>query len=197
MKEYVKAIEGDLALKISKITGIDEAKIRNQGIQFCLENPRAIEGVTRTQAKKLELLKALISQYNETMFVREEKSLNSSAKSGEYFLTRLRGVRDREYLEIAFLNAQNNLIATNRMFEGSIDEAPIYPREIIKEVLNHNAKSIIVAHNHPGGTLQPSGADIEMTRRVGTALDTIGVKLLDHIIVAGDRYISLKEKMII
>jgi len=158
------------------------------------ENPRAIEGITRTQLKKIELLKSFISQFNEAEFLREETRLNSFAKSGTYFQSRLQGVRDREHIEIAFLNSQNNLIATKRLFEGTISEAPIFPREIIKEAFNHNAKNIIIAHNHPGGSRQPSSADLEITRKIKEALNTVQVGLIDHIIVAGNSYVSLMEQ---
>ena len=126
--------------------------------------------------------------------MREEDTLDTSSKAGEYFIRRLKGKVDKEVFEIAFLSAKNKVIATKTLFVGTINESPVYPREIIKEALNHDANSVMIAHNHPGGSLQPSRADIEATKRISVALKTVSIKLLDHIIVADNKYMSFAEK---
>lgn len=77
---------------------------------------------------------------------------------------------------------------------GTVNEAPIYPREIVKTALDYNANSVILAHNHPGGSNEASKADIEATQKVIQALNTISVRVIDHIIVADNKYLSLAEK---
>lgn len=91
------------------------------------------------------------------------------------------------------LDLQNRVNYAALVQEGTITEAPVYPRLVVEAVLRHKASSVILAHNHPGGSMQPSRADIEVTGRIGSALEPISVKVVDHIIVAGDRYFSFKE----
>lgn len=193
MGKYLNEVQGNLATKICSFTGVREEVIFKHGIQFLLEHPAAT-GITKTQVEKINSLVSLIRQYNEVEFLKEEVTLDSSTKAGEYFKNRLKGKVDKEYFEISFLNTRNTVIATETAFEGTLDESPIYIREIIKAAINHDAKSIMIAHNHPGGSLQPSRADVETTDRVKAALNVIGIKLLDHIIVAGNQYISFCEK---
>ena len=77
---------------------------------------------------------------------------------------------------------------------GTIDSASVYPREIVKAALNSNAAAVILAHNHPSGNPEPSQADIALTKRVQTALQTIDVRLLDHLVVGGTTSVSLAER---
>jgi DNA repair protein RadC len=78
--------------------------------------------------------------------------------------------------------------------KGTINEAPVYPRIIVETALRHKANSIILAHNHPGGSLKASGADIDVTRKICQAMKPISIHVADHIIVAGDRYVSFAEQ---
>lgn len=194
MSTYLNEVNGSLAAKICSFTGVKEETINKHGLQFTLEHPAAVDGITKTQFRKIISLVSLIRQYNEVEFLREEDTLDTSSKAGEYFIRRLKGKVDKEVFEIAFLSAKNKVIATKTLFVGTINESPVYPREIIKEALNHDANSVMIAHNHPGGSLQPSGADIEATKRISVALKTVSIKLLDHIIVADNKYMSFAEK---
>ena len=190
-------ISANLIQKISSLTGIPESKLRftanKHGVQFIFHHPAAL-ALTAKQAEKLQVLKSFISEYNETEFLNESTILNSTTKAGEYFKARLSNVKDKEHFEVAFLNAQNEVIATKTLFEGTINEAPIYPRIIIQEALNHDAHSAMIAHNHPGGSIRPSSADIQITQKIKSALEVIQIKLFDHIIVAGENYYSFAEQ---
>ena len=77
--------------------------------------------------------------------------------------------------------------------EGTINEAPVYPRRIVETALHHKANTIIVAHNHPGGSLRPSRGDIDVTGKIRIATESIGIRVVDHIIVAGDQFFSFAE----
>lgn len=196
MKEYDHEVGRKLAELIQKITGADADKVAENGTLFSLENPDALKealGPTR----KLKALAEFIRLYNEAAFMRENIVLDSSSKAGAYFVTRLKGIRDKEQFEVCLLNSQNRIIRTITLFKGSLNEAPVYPREILKLALEHNANSVILAHNHPGGSLVPSGADISATQRIKSALDTVSIKLNDHVIVGDDDYISFTEKGLI
>lgn len=123
----------------------------------------------------------------------EKPILNSSLKAGEYAVSLFTG-RTYEAFYLICLDAQNRVNYAALVHEGTINEAPVYPRLIVEAALRHQANSVILAHNHPGGSLHPSSADIEVTKKIKAALELIDIKVNDHIIVAGDRYISLMEK---
>ncbi|PYG84368.1 DNA repair protein RadC [Ruminiclostridium sufflavum DSM 19573] len=122
--------------------------------------------------------------------------LNSSTKAGEYALALFTG-RTYEVFFVICLDSQNKVNYAALLHEGTLNEVPVYPRLVVELVLRHQANSIILAHNHPGGSLSPSKDDIELTRRIQSALEPISVKVIDHIITAGDRYISFKERELI
>lgn len=149
-------------------------------------------GLSRAQSKKLELLFHLAKKISLSGY-KEKTMLNSSSKAGDYFVKELQ-FQKNEVFAIALLDAQNRLIKTETVSSGTINEAPVYPREIIKAVLDNNANSVILAHVHPGGSPQPSNADIDVTRKIITALKTINVSVVDHIIVADNGFTSFAER---
>lgn len=120
-------------------------------------------------------------------------TLNSTARAGEYVLTLCAG-RTYEVFYVICLDAQHKVIYPALVHEGTIDQAPVYPRMIVETALRHKAHSIILAHNHPGGSPSPSPQDIEVTKKIRTALESISISVLDHIIAAGERYVSCTEK---
>ncbi len=119
--------------------------------------------------------------------------LNSSSKAGEYAVSLFAG-RIYEAFYVICLDSQNRVNHAALVHEGTINEAPVYPRLIVETALRHQANSLILAHNHPGGSLQPSSADIQITRKIAAATEAISISVLDHIIVAGDKYFSFAEK---
>jgi len=125
----------------------------------------------------------------------ESQSFSASRKAKEFVRLKLAGLESESFF-IAFLTSQHGLIAFEEMFRGTIDGAAVYPREIVKAVLKHNAAAVILAHNHPSGIPEPSQADIAITRKIKTALDTIDVRTLDHFIV-GNTVVSLAERGLI
>lgn len=177
------------------LTGIPVLEIKNNIDNYGL--PELIKftsafGITKAQRKKLELLFHVAKRINASDF-KERVILNSSIKAGEYFSKELQFFRN-EVFALALLDSQNRLIKTEIVSEGTINEAHVYPREIVKTVLDNNSRSVILAHNHPGGSMQPSSADIDVTQKVELALNTISVSILDHIIVAEKGYMSFFEQ---
>lgn len=122
--------------------------------------------------------------------------LDGTAKAGEYILSLFAG-RTYEVFYIICLDSQLGVIFPALLNEGTINQAPVYPRVIVETALRHKAHSVILAHNHPGGSTKPSQQDIEVTKRVKNALESIEISVLDHIIAAGSRYVSLAEKGLI
>ena len=102
-----------------------------------------------------------------------------------------------EQFRILFLDRKNQLIRDERQSRGTVDHTPLYPREVVKRAIELNASAIIMVHNHPSGDPTPSKADIEMTRQVIDALQTVGVTVHDHVIVGKSRHLSFKAQKLI
>lgn len=103
----------------------------------------------------------------------------------------------QEVFAVLFLDSQNRLIAYDEIFFGTIDGASVYPREVVKKALARNAAAAILAHNHPSGVAEPSQADQHLTRRLQEALDLVGVRVIDHMIVGDKEVISFAERGLI
>jgi len=98
-----------------------------------------------------------------------------------------------EVFYVICLDSQNKVNHAALVHEGTINEAAVYPRLIVEAALRHKAVSVILAHNHPGGGMQPSKADIEVTLKIKEALKAISIGTVDHVIAAGDKYYSFAE----
>ena len=101
---------------------------------------------------------------------------------------------EREVFGIILLDSQHGVLGFEILFHGTIDTASVYPREVIKSVLNANAAAVILTHNHPSGRPEPSTADVALTKRLQTALETIEVHLLDHLVIGGADSVSFAER---
>ena len=101
-----------------------------------------------------------------------------------------------EKMIVYFLSSRNKLI-DQQIFEGTINKAVIYPREIFRQALIKDATGVILAHNHPSGEPEPSGNDIHLTGLISAGLNTLDVKLIDHVIVTPDKYFSFAEENIL
>ena len=122
--------------------------------------------------------------------------LNSPQAVRDFLVLKLGGLSKEVFL-VLFLDTQNRLLATEEMFSGSLTETSVYPREIVKRALHHNAAAVIFAHNHPTGIAQQSSADELLTKQLKQALALVDVKVLDHFIVAGNQTLSFSQKGLI
>ena len=119
--------------------------------------------------------------------------LTSPKTTRDYLIMRISGT-PHELFGCLWLNTQHGVIACEEIFRGTIDGASVYPREIVKEALQHNAAAVIFYHNHPSGNPEPSSADITLTRKLKTALELVDILVLDHFVVAGDQAVSFAER---
>ncbi len=110
---------------------------------------------------------------------------------GEMAIARI-GNSKKEEVWIVLLDKQNQLISFEQLSKGTVDRAPLYVREVITLALHKSASGVILVHNHPTGNLTPSGADIAITEKVYVATCSMGIKLLDHIIVTENNYLSFQ-----
>ncbi|MDP2227398.1 MAG: DNA repair protein RadC [Moraxellaceae bacterium] len=112
-------------------------------------------------------------------------------------LPALLGAYSEERFGVLFLDSQNKLIAYEEMFRGTLSATVVYPREIVKAALGHHAASVILAHNHPSGSREPSQADIQITQRIKDALALLEIRVTDHFIATGTTTVSMAEKGLI
>lgn len=118
----------------------------------------------------------------------------SSPQAVRQYLRLAIGVRDVEVFVALFLTAQNRVLAVEEVFKGTLTETRVYPREIVRRALQHNAHAVIVAHNHPSGVAEPSAADRALTASLKQALALVDISLLDHFVVTGSHAESLAER---
>ena len=93
-----------------------------------------------------------------------------------------------------FLDSQNRLLAARELFRGTLAQTSVYPREVVKAALAHNAAGVVFAHNHPSGVPEPSRADELLTQSLRQALALVDIRTLDHFVVAGTRVVSFAER---
>jgi DNA repair protein RadC len=124
----------------------------------------------------------------------KQKDVLSSPKKVRHYLSLKLGNELREIFMVLFLDTQNRVQAQENLFEGTLTQASVYPREIVKRALHHNAASVIFAHNHPSGIVEPSRADETLTKALKSALDLVDIRVLDHFIVAGNETMSFAER---
>lgn len=111
---------------------------------------------------------------------------------GQYFCLHSHDL-DREVFSAAFLDSQNGLLGIRTIAKGTINQATVYPREVLKMALAYNAASVIFHHNHPSGNCEPSRADEKLTKALTDALGLIDIRVLDHVITAGGSWYSFAE----
>ena len=117
--------------------------------------------------------------------MKQDSLLNTPDTVRDYLRLHLAGLRHEVFFAL-WLDAQNRLIAAEELFRGTLTQASVYPREVVKKALAHNAAAVVLAHNHPSGVAEPSSADSQLTRELKQALALVDVRVLDHFIVAGN-----------
>lgn len=147
---------------------------------------------TKTQIIKLKTIRELSAQYLKEEIMKSQTVLTNPEAVKDFLKLKI-GNDSKERIICVFVDAKNQLIDCRIMSTGTVDQAVLYPREIIKEALELNATGIIMAHNHPSGHTDPSGNDIRLTEKVREAGEAMDIKILDHMIVGRDEYFSFLE----
>ena len=124
--------------------------------------------------------------------LRRDSALESPQAVRDYLKSLLRH-EPHEVFGCLFLDSKHRMLAFEVLFRGSIDSASVYPRQVVKRALTHNAAAVIFCHNHPSGISEPSQADRTLTKRLIQALDLIEVRVLDHFIVGDGQPLSMVE----
>jgi len=139
----------------------------------------------------LELSRRALSQQ-----LRQREAFDAPGAVKQYFQLHL-AHKPHEVFAVLFLDSQNRLIAMEELFRGTLTQTSVYPREVVLRALKHEAASVVFAHNHPSGTVQPSRADESLTQKLKAALALVDVRVLDHVIVAPGGALSMAENGLI
>lgn len=122
--------------------------------------------------------------------------LESPNDTKQYLRLKLSGI-EHEVFTCLFLDSRHRVIEFAELFRGTINGASVYPREVVKEALKHNAAAVIFAHNHPSGIAEPSQSDERLTKRLQDALEIVDIRVLDHFVIGYGEPISLAERGLI
>ena len=152
----------------------------------------ALPGLGPARACQLAAALELCNRYLAAGLERGE-ALTDPAAAGRYFAQRLRG-RPYEVFAALFLDTRHRALAFEELFRGTIDGAEVHPREVVRRALAHNAAALIVGHNHPSGSSEPSAADRAVTTRLKQSLGLVDIRLLDHFVIGDGAPASLAAR---
>ncbi len=185
-RKDIKPIAKELISRFKTINGVLDAD---------REELKNVPGILEHAALFFSLLKDITILYLENG-LHNKDLLSSPEVVYDYLKASLKGSADEEFKTL-FLNGRNQLIAIETLQTGTVNKSVVYPRKIVERALYHHAIGVIIAHNHPSGTLKPSKDDCAVTKSIKDALKTVEISLLDHIIIGGNDYFSFNKKGLI
>ncbi|MDE1948155.1 MAG: DNA repair protein RadC, partial [Burkholderiales bacterium] len=145
-------------------------------------------------AKRAELLAVMeMARRALAQPLRSAPVFDAPGRVKDYLALELGG-REREVFAVLFLDAQHRLLRLEEMFQGTLTQTSVYPREIVRRALTLGAGAVVLAHNHPSGVAEPSRADEFLTRSLQSALALVDVRVLDHIVVGRGEVVSMAER---
>ncbi len=179
----VKPVAKELLKRFNGFQGVFDAQI---------EDLIEVDGIGKQTALLFRLVKDLCTLYLKEKQLKK-KRISSPEDIMDYLRVSIGSMKDEQFMTL-FLNARNEVVAEEATGYGTVDHAVVYPRKVFENALRYKAVAMILVHNHPGGSLKPSARDIELTRKLKTAADGLGIKIHDHLIVTNTGYISFYEK---
>jgi DNA repair protein RadC len=178
-----------------------------QMAQELLDRFGGMAGLLHTGADDLKQIKGLGGSAKRTQLVAvlelarralaeqlREREVFGSPDAVKHYLQLHLGRRSHEVFAVMFLDSQNRLLALEELFRGTLTQTSVYPREVVLHALKQQAAAVVLAHNHPSGTVQPSRADEALTQTLKAALALIDVRVLDHVIVGPGQALSMAEQ---
>ncbi len=145
-------------------------------------------------AKRAELVAVLELARRAMAQQLREREIFASPGAVKHYLQLQLAARSHEVFAVLFLDVQNRLLAMEELFRGTLTQTSVYPREVVLRALHHQSAAVVLAHNHPSGSVQPSRADEALTQTLKTALALVDVRVLDHIIVGAGEALSMAER---
>ncbi len=183
VRKDTKPIAKTMIQRFGSISGVIDAP---------LDELQKIDGLGDRSCELIAFLKQLVTYYLREKTVSSAYSCNSPQSVVDYFISFYGGKPFEEFAAV-FLASDNAVIAVETYQSGTVNYSHVYPRNLIADMFRHNAVGLILVHNHPSGALEPSKADIALTRSMKELCDRLSLNLLDHIIIAGKSFTSLKE----
>ena len=171
---------------------LDEFGSLSKVLEADISDLKKIKGMSEYSATLLKMIPKLSQAYLSDRWG-DRPLLNDHTRASEYLKDLFVGYKN-EVFYVLSLDAQCRLIYADKLHEGLINETPVFPRAVVESAIKHSAACVIIAHNHPGGTLSPSENDIAITHRLFKLFREMSLYLLDHIIVTGTHCISLKNR---
>lgn len=171
---------------------IDRFKSLSAILDAPKEELASVEGVGERSAELIKFLKEVVTYYLQEKIVKEVTVCSSPQAVIDYFISYYGNTPFEEFAAV-FLASDNAVIASEKYQSGTVNYSHVYPRNLIADMFRHNAVGLILVHNHPSGSLEPSKADIALTRSMKDICERLNLNLIDHIIIAGKSFTSLKE----
>ena len=157
-----------------------------------LADLQTVSGIGERSAIMLKLVKEIAALYLKQK-AKEKKQVTCTSELLDYCRTVMGGKRDEEFCVI-YLDAQNQIIEFETIQRGVVNQAVVYPRQVLESALKRKASAIILAHNHPSGHVRPSDADIRLTKTIQETAKVLDILVHDHIIVGENRFFSFREE---
>ncbi len=139
----------------------------------------------------------ILKEYVRRFTIQAGDRIKSSREAADHFRAFFSEAAKREQFVVAYLNGQNMLICTEPLFIGTITSSAVFPREVVQRILDVGAAAVMFAHNHPSGETTPSHSDKAVTKKLQTALGSIDVEVLDHLIIGAGEYFSFADSNLI
>ena len=158
-----------------------------------LEELAQVRGIGIAKAAQIKAAVELASRVEGYLEAADRPSLKTPDEVAALVKGRLKG-KKKEYFLAVLLDTRNQLIKVAEISVGSLDSSIVHPREVFKEAISASAASVIFVHNHPSGDTEASEEDIQLTRRLAEAGEIVGIDVLDHVIIGGGNYVSMKRE---
>ncbi len=157
-----------------------------------IEHLCSVKGIGENTAIFIKFISQLNNYYSKSKWKERPRLLNVT-EVGTYLVDYI-GDKTTEGFYVVCFDVSKKVIITEKVSEGSIAKIPVDPRKVVATALKHRASSVVLAHNHPSGTLHPSNEDMMLTKKLCQALESIDIEVTDHIIVAARSFVSLSER---
>lgn len=156
----------------------------------------SIKGIKNGKASQILALSELYKRFRTLKTIKDQVKITKPSDLADLLMGEMNEL-NQEVLKVILLSTKNVIIGIRDVFKGSLNTSIVHPREIFKQAINKNSASIIICHNHPSGDPIPSKEDINITIRIKECGNILGIKLIDHIIIGKNKFVSLKERGLI
>ncbi len=185
-RKDLKPVAKDLLKRFGSLKGVLDAG---------QDELKKVPGIGSQAAIFVRLVRDVGSLYLQQR-AEEKEQISSTKELIDYCLSSMGGLKD-EHFAVIYLNARNRIIRVETIQEGIVNQAVVYPRQVLEKALAHKASAIILVHNHPSGHVRPSDADVRLTRVLQDAARVLDIALHDHLIVGENRFFSFREEGIL